>query len=147
VEVYTTADAAKFSEVHGHQLSVLDAMGLTRALPHQDPALPASDLIIDAVIGSSLRRAPSGAAASVLSLDVPSGIVTASGTVYEPAVAATATMTLALPKRGLGSAEARPKVGELYLADISMPPALYQEPVPGLDVGPLFAQSQIIRVW
>lgn len=36
----------------------------------------------------------------MLSFDVPSGVDTTTGTVYEPAIKA-ATMTLALPKEGL----------------------------------------------
>ena len=55
--------------------------------------------------------------APILSLDVPSGIDTGSGTVYEPAIRATATMTLALPKRGLGLPGTEALVGELYLAE------------------------------
>jgi hypothetical protein len=37
-------------------------------------------------------------------------------------------------------------VGELYLADISVPPALYAEPALQLKVGSIFAQSDIIRL-
>jgi NAD(P)H-hydrate repair Nnr-like enzyme with NAD(P)H-hydrate epimerase domain len=51
----------------------------------------------------------------VLSLDVPSGVDTATGEVYEPAIEANATLTLALPKVGLRAAEGRPHVGDLYL--------------------------------
>jgi NAD(P)H-hydrate epimerase len=54
-----------------------------------------------------------------LALDVPSGLELATGSVHEPAVRATATLTLAAPKHGL---EAHPAhVGALYLADISVP--------------------------
>jgi hypothetical protein len=48
---------------------------------------------------------------------------------------------LALPKVGLLDA---PNVGELYLADISVPPLVYQRmgiPVPGL-----FRQSSLLRI-
>jgi hypothetical protein len=37
-------------------------------------------------------------------------------------------------------------VGELYLADISVPPALYSRPPLNLDVGPLFARSDLLRL-
>jgi hypothetical protein len=37
-------------------------------------------------------------------------------------------------------------VGELYLADISVPPALYAEPALQLKVGAIFSQSDIIRL-
>ncbi len=50
-------------------------------------------------------------------------------------------MTLALPKVGLRAAEVAGRVGELYLADISVPPALYAAPGLDLHVGPLFSQT------
>jgi NAD(P)H-hydrate epimerase len=75
------------------------------------------------------------------------GIDTTTGTVHDPAIRATATMTLALPKEGLRAAGIKAQVGELYLADISVPPQLYAEPALGLDVGPIFAESDIVRIW
>jgi NAD(P)H-hydrate epimerase len=55
-------------------------------------------------------------------------------------------MTLALPKSALREAHAAELVGELYLADISVPPALYAAPSLGFDVGPLFAKNDIVRL-
>lgn len=49
------------------------------------------------------------------------------------------TMTLALPKIGLLDPE---QVGRLYLADISVPRALYHRI--GIDVGPVFADDSIV---
>lgn len=57
-------------------------------------------------------------------LDVPTGLDTATGLIGDPCVRATATMTLALPKVGLEYAPT--VVGELYLADISVPGSVYQ---------------------
>ena len=82
----------------------------------------------------------------MLALDVPSGIDTTSGTAFDPAIRATATMTLALPKVGLRAQGVEAYVGELYLADISVPPSLYAEPALALEVGPLFAESEILRL-
>jgi NAD(P)H-hydrate epimerase len=84
--------------------------------------------------------------APVLALDAPSGLDTSSGTIYDPAIRATATMTLALPKVGLLAETAVSHVGELYLADISVPPALYASPSLQLEVGPIFAASDILRI-
>ncbi|MFK7846589.1 MAG: NAD(P)H-hydrate epimerase, partial [Rhodothermales bacterium] len=126
------------------------------------PDMQPADLVIDAVIGYSLSGNPRGRAAvlineanklgqrqnvPILSLDVPSGIDTTTGDVHEPAVHASATMTLALPKEGLRGENVRTHIGELYLADISVPPALYRAPALGLDVGELFAKEDIVRVW
>jgi len=80
-----------------------------------------------------------------LSLDAPSGVDTTSGTVFDPAIRATATMTLALPKEGLRASGVEDHVGELYLADISVPPELYGRFL-GIEVGPIFAQSDILHL-
>ena len=114
--------------------------------------------MIDGVIGYSLQGAPSGAAAGlirwanasgapVLALDAPSGVDATSGAVFEPAIRATATMALALPKAGLRAPDVAALVGELYLADISVPPELYAEPTLGLTVGHIFATNDIVRLW
>jgi NAD(P)H-hydrate epimerase len=67
------------------------------------------------------------------------------GEVYQPAIKANATMTLALPKKGL-KFQTSNVVGELYLADIGVPPGLYNHPSLQLHVGPIFNQAQIIRL-
>ena len=54
-------------------------------------------------------------------------------------------MTLALPKAGLHAPRVRAIVGELYVADISVPPAFYARPTLALNVGPVFAKADIIR--
>ena len=68
------------------------------------------------------------------------------GETFEPAIRATATMTLALPKTGLATEAARDVVGELYLADIGVPPSLYAGPSLNLNVGVLFAGADVIRL-
>ena len=114
------------------------------------------DLIIDGIIGYSLKGAPRGRAAElivwandqncpILSLDVPSGLDSSTGEVFSPAINATATMTLALPKLGLQDPTS-PIVGELYLADIGVPPALYNDPSIDLQVGPIFREKSLIRL-
>jgi NAD(P)H-hydrate epimerase len=62
----------------------------------------------------------------VLALDVPSGLELSTGTLSRPHVRAEATLTLALPKDGLRAAGATDAVGRLYLADISVPPSVYE---------------------
>lgn len=51
-----------------------------------------------------------------------------------------------LAKEGLRAPGVGEQVGELYLADIGVPPALYARPGLGLKVGPIFGQSEIVRV-
>ena len=55
-------------------------------------------------------------------------------------------MTLALPKEGLRALGVEDQVGELYLADISVPPRLYAEPALGLEVEHIFATNDIVRL-
>ena len=53
---------------------------------------------------------------------------------------------MALPKTGLRTHGAEDHVGELYLADIGVPPALYASPSIGLSVGPIFATADLVRL-
>lgn len=117
----------------------------------------APDLILDGVIGYRLSGTPRGSAARpiewanrqpapALALDVPSGVDATTGEVHAPAIRAAATMMLALPKRGLAALSVVEWVGELYLADLGVPPAVYAAPAIGVDVGPIFARDEIIRL-
>lgn len=156
--ICVTAPDDQFTPIPAHQLDILRRMNVT-VIPHDDlPTLSEVDLVIDGIIGYSLKGAPrgtagdmirwaNGASAPILSLDAPSGVDTTSGTVFDPAIQATATMTLALPKVGLRAPEAKPYVGELYLADISVPPELYQKSTLNLQVSTIFSSSDIIRLW
>lgn len=157
VRVFTTKPDADFTPIPAHQLDILQRMKIPVALADAVHNSAAPDLIIDGIIGYSLKGAPRGTAADIirwannqavpiLSLDAPSGIDTTTGTVYDPAITAVATMTLALPKEGLRATGMEAKVGELYLANISVPPELYAEPALDLSVGPIFARSDIMRV-
>ena len=144
VEVRLASQASRLADVPRQQLAILEPMGVPVATAGDEVELPDADLLVDAIVGYSLAGAPTGGAASlvraanahpapVLALDVPTGVDSTIGAVHESAVRAVATMTLALPKTGLLGDEARPYVGELYLADIGVPPALYARPSIGLD--------------
>jgi NAD(P)H-hydrate epimerase len=159
VQVFITHPDEQFSGVISHQLEILRRMGLpvTIGAGMLLSSLLAVDLIIDALIGYNLVDAPQGVAghlirwannqnSPILSLDAPSGLDTTTGKVHDPAIRATATMTLALPKDGLRHEVGSGVVGELYLADISVPPDLYAGPGLGLAVGPIFAKEEVIRL-
>ncbi len=157
VRVFVTKPDESFTPVSAHQLDILRRMKVSVVGADALNAMGRPDLIVDGVIGYSLEGAPHGTAgdlirwanaqdAPILALDAPSGVDTTSGTVFDPAIKATATMTLALPKEGLCAPSVQAQVGELYLADISVPPALYAGPGLGFDVGYLFAESDVIRL-
>ncbi len=149
----------RFAPVPAKQLAILHRLGVEVVSSGQlgaTPDSPTPDLVIDGVIGYSLRGAPhcgaealirwSGSAgAPILALDVPSGMDATSGDVHESTVRATATLTLALAKTGLVSGLAHAHVGELYLADIGIPRRLYSE-IDLPDPGALFAKSDLVRL-
>ncbi|NKE70268.1 NAD(P)H-hydrate epimerase [Nitrospiraceae bacterium HYJII51-Mn-bac16s-1-B09] len=91
-----------------------------------------ADLIVDALIGYGLTDAPRGTAVAligwangsgtpILSLDLPSGLDAATGVAYGEAIRPQATLTLALPKRGLHP----DRTGPLFLADLGIPEETY----------------------
>jgi len=158
VQVIVSKPYEKFRGVPARQLDIIQRMGIPFEFGEDIESLPASDLIIDAIIGYSLRGAPRGVSGHlinianqcseggtpILSLDVPSGLDSTTGEVYSPAINAAATMTLALPKTGLFFENAESAVGDLYLADISVPSDLYRSMK--LDVRNLFGGKEIIKV-
>ncbi len=156
VTVLLSKPAGLLSGVPAHQLRILQHMRIPVLDDREAESLPKSDLIIDALIGHSLKGNPQGCTAKmihlanehsapVLTLDIPSGIDGSSGMVREPVIHARATMTLALPKQGLVTQTARPYTGRLFLADISVPPALYKQAF-GFRVGSLFSENEIIEL-
>ena len=156
VMVVTTKPDESSSRVPRDQLAIVRRMGIEVRAAGEVDAAGTPDVIVDGLLGYSLRGAPRGAAGEliawangqsspILSLDVPSGLDTTTGRIYEPAIRAAATMTLALPKVGLDQPEAAAVAGDLSLADISVPPGLYARFL-GLDVGPIFAESDIIHL-
>jgi len=153
VQVVLTHPPQNYQGVPAHQLQILQAMEVPLAWAEDGWELPPADLVIDSLIGYGLQNAPRGqtkslielansSLAPILSLDAPSGTDTATGQAFTPHIHATATMTLALPKQGLLQPEAYHASGELYLADISIPPTLYEQL--GLDIPPLFARDTIL---
>jgi NAD(P)H-hydrate epimerase len=157
IAVFLTRPPGEFKPVPAQQLEILRRMGVPFAGGLPPSATPRPDLVVDGVIGYSLKGSPEGPAADlihwangqdapVLSLDVPSGVDAETGVALDPAIRASATLTLALPKEGLRAPDAERYVGELYLADIGVPPSLYSRPPLGLSVGPIFAESDLLRL-
>jgi NAD(P)H-hydrate epimerase len=137
------------------QLEILQRMGAPLAWAEEGWELPPADLLIDAIIGYGLRGDPRGRArdlihlanssvAPILSLDAPSGVDTDDGRCFSPHVRAAATLTLALPKRGLAIEPGCGACGALYLADIGVPPQIYARL--GLGLPAIFARDPIVRL-
>ncbi len=151
VIVSMTNGADGLTPVTGHQLRILRRVGVTVGVGVQRAL--AADLVIDALLGYGQHGDPDGAHADliqwcagqrVLALDVPSGLELETGTLRNPFVRAEATLTLALPKHGLRSAEAGDVVGELFVADISVPPLVYERI--GVPHPSPFGSGPVVRI-
>lgn len=148
VSVTPVGAIEEMAPIPAQQARILGQMGVEFS---DDPGH--ADLILDAMLGYSLMGDPRGRAAElihmvndrndpILSLDTPSGLDTTTGRVGDPCIRADATMTLALPKTGL--TEAPEVVGDLYLADISVPPPVYL--AFGIELQDPFAEGPVVLV-
>jgi NAD(P)H-hydrate epimerase len=94
---------------------------------------------------AELVRRVNRAATPVLALDLPTGLDPDTGAISEPHIRALATLTIAAPKVGLFAPASRQAVGDLYVADISVPAFVYERL--DFDVrGPLFEQGPILEL-
>lgn len=100
--------------------------------------LPQSDLVVDALFGLGLSRAPDADSAAlidainaqsapVFSLDAPSGVDCDTGHVPGTAVLATRTLEFIARKTGLNTGGARSHVGEASLASLDLAPGLVSD--------------------
>ena len=135
VEAIVGTTKERMKSVPIAQLHILEKMGIPTLLT--DYTLGDYDLLIDGLIGYGLEGNPRDRVAMmikdanvggrpILALDVPSGMNATSGKAYDPCIKATTTLTLALPKTGFLAPGASRYVGDLYLADISIPRKVYQ---------------------
>ncbi|MGN6513508.1 MAG: NAD(P)H-hydrate dehydratase [Lysobacteraceae bacterium] len=96
-----------------------------------DPALAQGDLLVDALFGIGLSRAPVGEPAAaidamrgfdgpVLAIDVPSGVDADSGHVPGRAVRASATLQMLAAHRGLATGAALDHAGETEVATLGI---------------------------
>jgi NAD(P)H-hydrate epimerase len=104
------------------------------------PGLPwpeASDIVLDALLGTGLQREITGIWAQiiqrlqqitvpVIAVDVPSGLHADSGAILGHAVAATATITFIGLKRGLCTGFGPDVTGDLYYSDLGLPQHLFK---------------------
>lgn len=114
------------------------AAGGVLTLPEDDDALASPDLIVDAIYGTGLNRAPEGeakraieainaAGVPVLALDIPSGLSADTGACPGVAVRATATATFIVHKRGMHTHLAE-MAGEVVLHPLGLPEGILEPP-------------------
>lgn len=155
VQILLAGAADSLAPTTSRQLAVAQRLGIPVTGPDAACSTRRADLIVDGLIGYGLVGTPrppaaglirwaNGLGAPILALDVPSGLDATTGMAFDPTIRATATLTLALPKTGLRAAGAAEHVGELYLADIGVPPAAYARI--GLDAASVFSRADLLRL-
>ncbi len=103
-----------------------------------DNHFQATDLIIDALVGTGLNRALEGewydvvelinhTPKPVLSVDIPSGLDANTGACYSNAINANHTITFIAQKMGMYTAQARYYCGEIHFASLGVDDKIYQE--------------------
>ncbi|MBN1339893.1 MAG: NAD(P)H-hydrate epimerase [Bacteroidales bacterium] len=115
-------------------------------------------LILDGIIGYNVAGTPTGPAAKgikmindatvpVLALDCPSGLDLATGKPATPTVKAKATMTLGIPKKGLFKMTGSKFIGDIFVADIGIPPEVYDQfGIKKDHIAKLFAGNTVVKV-
>ena len=124
-------DAAKARQ------AFLDAGGVL-TVPDDDDSLASPDLIVDAIYGTGLNRAPEGeakraieainaAGVPVFALDIPSGLSADTGACPGVAVRAVVTATFIVHKRGMHTHQAE-LAGEVVLHSLGVPDGILDAP-------------------
>jgi NAD(P)H-hydrate epimerase len=154
VWVVLSKEPATLTGAAANQLHILQAAGVGACFKHTpaqaEEVIHRAQVVVDALIGYSLRGAVRGRVAElidlcnqhavrVISLDVPSGLDATTGEAAGVVVRPERTLTLALPKTGL-----RDVPGELYLADIGIPPEVFQRI--GVSFESPFGRSYWVRL-
>jgi hydroxyethylthiazole kinase-like uncharacterized protein yjeF len=119
-------------------------------------AIDSAEVVVDAIFGTGITRAPEGRFAEwiesinasgkpVIAIDIPSGLDADTGVAYAPTVHATTTVTLGLPKPGLLKGDGPRVSGGVLVADIGVPLEAYA--ALGISVpADLFAREQLVRL-
>jgi NAD(P)H-hydrate epimerase len=133
------------------QLDIVDTLGLDVIEANADAGVPdavldALDLAsvcVDALFGIGLARNVEGIPAAILeslaeveapivSVDIPSGVCSDTGQVRGIAIAADVTVTMGAYKRGLTQYPGKALAGEIIVADIGIPPAVFEHVNPSV---------------
>ncbi|MBI2217890.1 MAG: NAD(P)H-hydrate dehydratase [Candidatus Rokubacteria bacterium] len=138
VAVLLTAPAAEIHGDAGHKLGEMRRARIRPVLVEDDTAAREAfrhaELVVDALLGTGTRGAPTGLVARmieainasgrpVVALDVPSGLPALGDGPAGPVVRATLTTTFAGVKRGLVMGPAGAAAGRIEVVPIGIPPA------------------------
>ncbi|MDX1620994.1 MAG: NAD(P)H-hydrate epimerase, partial [Nitriliruptorales bacterium] len=151
VHVLLTGDPAVPSQLDTLNLAEVNWSVVDGAGPGEGTS--PGDVVIDAMLGYGaeppLRGVPDAVnawlqrfAVPVVALDLPSGLGADEG-LRGACVNADVTVTLGAPKQGLRPRIVHPYVGDLYLADIGIPPAVWKH----IGIEPVvFPEGPLVRL-
>lgn len=153
VTVVVGGDRSELRDIPARQLRTVEKMGVPVTGPEGGPE--ESELLLDALLGygsrgdprepvAGLIRRANGSEVPILAVDLPSGLDANAGEPGNPCIVASATVTFGLPKVGFLNAKARSYLGDLYVADISMPRGVYDRFSQG---GWVFSKDTLVKVW
>jgi NAD(P)H-hydrate epimerase len=146
-------DAGRLRGSAAREAEALGRLGIEVA---GEPMLEGAQLVVDAIFGTGLDRAPEGkfaawieavnsAGLQVIAVDIPSGLDADTGLAYAPTVRANLTVTLGMAKPGLLAGDGPSAAGEVWIADIGVPFEAYS--AIGVEVPhDLFAESDRVRL-
>ncbi len=153
VSVVLGGSADEVRDVPLKQLETVRRMGI----PIQGPegGFGDAEFLVDALLGygskgdpreplAGIIRKANASGLPILAVDLPSGLDATSGEPGNPCVVAKATVTFGLPKAGFLNRRAKGVLGELYLADISMPEGVYSRFSQDRRI---FVRSTLVSIW
>jgi NAD(P)H-hydrate epimerase len=135
VAVTIVGDPGRMTPEARRNLQALEAHGVSSQAMEALPELRAGDVVVDAIFGTGLSRAPTGpfldaiiriqewrrAGAKVVAADVPSGLQSDTGEALSPCVEADITVSFGYLKRGQVLEPGATYCGELRRVDIGLP--------------------------
>jgi hydroxyethylthiazole kinase-like uncharacterized protein yjeF len=157
VQIWLAAEPGRSTGALREHLAAIHAIGMAPHIGHlpDTASLGTVDLILDALLGAGSLGSPHGLVAAtihaandagrpILALALPSGVDPDEDGLHPPHIQAMATLALGLPLRGLVLAHTHAALGDLWLADISIPRRLCKRV--GARVGPLFTAAPLVRL-
>jgi NAD(P)H-hydrate epimerase len=152
VAVVLGGEKEELRDVPARQLATVEKMGIETSGPEAD--FGDSELLVDALLGygsvgdprepvAGLIRRAVASGVPILAVDLPSGLDATTGEPGTPCIKAKSTLTFGFPKTGFLNPNSRKFVGDLYLADISIPREIYLRYHPRRDN---FGEGSLVRI-
>ncbi len=153
VVVVLSGPAGGLNETPSKQLRIIRRMGIDVA--ENTTKTPEADLCVDALLGygskgdprqptANLIRSANDSKVPILAVDQPSGLDATGGEPGDPCIVAHATVTLGFVKTGFLNPRAKAFLGELYLADVSIPAGVYRKYG---QAAHYFERDNIVKIW